>query len=140
MRRYHTERGSRTTIFLQPVDDPRQYGLVETDATGRLGRFREKPPADAEITTDTVNAGIYLIETALLGRIPADRPSSIEREFFPALIADGVPSYGWCVPAYWRGRGDPRAPRRAPVGPPGGRAPHALPPPGPGGAGGRGGG
>src|SRR2546430_17626690 len=105
MRRYHTERGSRTTIFLQPVDDPRQYGLVETDATGRLGRFREKPAADAEITTDTVNAGIYLIETALLRRIPADPPSSIERELFPARIADGVPSYGWAPPGHRRDTG-----------------------------------
>ena len=130
MRRYHTERGSRTTIFLQPVDDPRQYGLVETDATGRLGRFREKPTADAEITTDTVNAGIYLIETALLGRIPADRPSSIEREFFPALIADGVPSYGWCAPAYWRDIGNPGAYREAQMDLLAGRARMLLPPPG----------
>ena len=130
MRRYHTERRSRTTIFLQPVDDPRQYGLVETDATGRLGRFREKPPADAEITTDTVNAGIYLIETALLGRIPADRPSSIEREFFPALIADGVPSYGWCAPAYWRDIGNPGAYREAQMDLLAGRARMLLPPPG----------
>src|SRR5436190_16078272 len=30
MRRLHETRGSRTTIYLQPVPDPRQYGLVET--------------------------------------------------------------------------------------------------------------
>jgi mannose-1-phosphate guanylyltransferase len=130
MRRFHAERGSRTTIFLQPVEDPRQYGLVETDATGRIGRFREKPTADEEITTNTINAGIYLIEAALLERIPADRPSSIEREFFPGVIADGVPSYGWCASAYWRDIGSPAAYREAQMDLLEGRARMLLPPPG----------
>jgi len=109
MRRLHEARGSRTTIFLQPVDDPRQFGLVETDADGRLRRFREKPTAEEEITTNTINAGIYLIDAPLLARIPPDRPSSIEREFFPALIAEGITSYGWCPRTYWRDLGDPVA-------------------------------
>ena len=62
MRRLHEARGSRTTIYLQPVPDPRQYGLVETEATGGCARFREKPTAEEEITTNTINAGIYLID------------------------------------------------------------------------------
>jgi mannose-1-phosphate guanylyltransferase len=115
MRRLHETRGSRTTIFLQPVPDPRQYGLVETDDDGRLRRFREKPSADEEITTDTINAGIYLIDAALLARIPAGRVSSIEREFFPTLIADGVPCFGWCPRAYWRDIGNPSAYRAAQI-------------------------
>ncbi|HXH84516.1 MAG TPA: nucleotidyltransferase family protein, partial [Candidatus Tectomicrobia bacterium] len=43
MRRFHAARGSRTTILLTRVDDPRAYGLVETAPDGRLRRFREKP-------------------------------------------------------------------------------------------------
>jgi NDP-sugar pyrophosphorylase family protein len=115
MRRLHETRGSRTTIFLQPVPDPRQYGLVEADDDGRLRRFREKPAADEEITTDTINAGIYLIDASLLARIPAGRVSSIEREFFPQLIADGVPCFGWCPRAYWRDIGNPSAYRAAQI-------------------------
>src|SRR5262249_56209723 len=34
MRRFHEAHGSRTTIYLQPVPDPRQYGLVETEPDG----------------------------------------------------------------------------------------------------------
>ena len=89
MQALHESRGSRTTIYLQPVPDPRQYGLVETAPDGRLRAFREKPTADEEITTNTINAGIYLIDAPLLQLIPLDRASSIEREFFPALIAEG---------------------------------------------------
>jgi NDP-sugar pyrophosphorylase family protein len=130
MRQLHEARGSRTTIYLQPVPDPRQYGLVETEADGRLRAFREKPTADEEITTNTINAGIYLIDAELLGRIPRDRASSIEREFFPALIADGVPCYGWCPTAYWRDIGNPSAYRAAQIDLLNGRAAMPLAPPG----------
>jgi NDP-sugar pyrophosphorylase family protein len=115
MRKFHELRGSRTTIYLQPVPDPRQYGLVETAPDGRLRAFREKPTADEEITTNTINAGIYLIDAPLLQRVPLDRASSIEREFFPALIAEGVPCYGWCPTAYWRDIGNPAAYRAAQI-------------------------
>jgi NDP-sugar pyrophosphorylase family protein len=132
MRRLHEARRSRTTIFLMPVPDPRAFGLVELDADGRLTRFREKPTADEPITTNTINAGIYLIDAPLLDRIPAGQIVSIEREFFPALITDGIPAYGWTGQAYWRDIGSPAAYRdaqldllnervRSPLAPPGER-------------------
>src|SRR5207249_2602441 len=109
----------------------RQFGLVETDdADGRLRRFREKPTAEEEITTNTINAGIYLIDAPLLARIPPDRPSSIEREFFPALIAEGITSYGWCPRTYWRDLGDPVAYRAGNIDLREGRANMPLSPPG----------
>ncbi len=115
MRRFHESRGSRTTIFLMPVEDPRAYGLVELAGDGRLTRFREKPGPDEVITTNTINAGIYLIDATLLARIPAGRVVSIEREFFPGLITDGIPSFGWAgaPTTYWRDIGSPAAYRDA---------------------------
>jgi mannose-1-phosphate guanylyltransferase len=115
MRAFHEARGSRVTIFLTPVEEPRAYGLVETGADGRLLRFREKPGAEEVLTTNMINAGIYLIDAALLARMPLGRPVSIEREFFPAIIADGVPSFGWSASAYWRDIGNPDAYRAAQV-------------------------
>ncbi len=130
MRRFHEARGARVTIFLAPVPDPRQYGLVETDAHGRIRSFREKPTADEEITTNTINAGIYLIDAELLHRMPPDRPVSIEREFFPALIADGVPCFGWMPTAYWRDIGSAAAYREAQMDLLDGRVRVSLMPPG----------
>jgi mannose-1-phosphate guanylyltransferase len=109
MRRWHEARGSRTTIYLAPVEDPRAYGLVETDAAGRIERFREKPGPYEPIATNLINAGVYLLDAELLQRMPAERPVSIEREFFPALIADGVPCFGWAPETYWRDIGNPAA-------------------------------
>jgi NDP-sugar pyrophosphorylase family protein len=109
MRGFHAARGARVTILLKRVEDPRQYGLCETATDGRLLGFREKPIRPEDITTDQINAGVYLIEAELLRRMPADRPVSIEREFFPALIDDGIPCFGWCPPMYWRDIGSPAA-------------------------------
>ena len=130
MRRFHEANGSRTTIYLTRVADPRAYGLVELHADARLARFREKPSGDEPITTDTINAGIYLIDAALLARIPAGTPVSIEREFFPALITDGIPAYGWIADNYWRDIGSPAAYRAAQLDMLDGRVRTALPPPG----------
>jgi mannose-1-phosphate guanylyltransferase len=132
MRDLHEARGARTTIFLMPVADPRAYGLVETDAEGRLTRFREKPGPEEPITTNTINAGIYLIDATLLARMPAGRPVSIEREFFPGLIADGIPCFGWTGPAgtYWRDIGSPAAYHEAQLDMLAGRVRSPLSPPG----------
>jgi NDP-sugar pyrophosphorylase family protein len=81
----HRERRARATIVLTPVENPSAYGLVETDADGNIQRFLEKPNPD-EITCDTINAGIYVLEPDTFDRIPKDTPWSIERSFFPSLI------------------------------------------------------
>jgi NDP-sugar pyrophosphorylase family protein len=130
MRRAHEARGAAVSLFLTRVADPRPYGVVETDDRGRLRRFREKPGPGEPLTVDTINAGVYLIDAALLRRIPAGRAVSIEREFFPALIADGVPCYGWVASAYWRDIGSPAAYRAAQMDLLDGRVRTPLAPPG----------
>src|SRR5687767_12704650 len=59
--RLHRERRAKATIVLTPVSNPSAYGLVETDAAGNITRFLEKPKPD-EITTNRINAGIYVLE------------------------------------------------------------------------------
>src|ERR1051326_6058996 len=75
---WHREREAKATIVLTPVDNPAAYGLVETDAQGNIRRFLEKPNAD-EITCDTINAGIYVLEPETFERIQIGRASCRER-------------------------------------------------------------
>ena len=44
----HDAEGASATILLTPVPNPAAYGLVETDADGRVRRFLEKPRPDAD--------------------------------------------------------------------------------------------
>jgi mannose-1-phosphate guanylyltransferase len=106
MLRFHAERRARATIYLVPVPDPTPYGLVELEADGRVRRFTEKPDP-SQITTNTINAGFYIIDRALVARMPAGRVVSIEREFFPGLLADAVPFFGWVGEHYWLDIGSP---------------------------------
>jgi mannose-1-phosphate guanylyltransferase len=112
MLRFHADRQAAATIYLIPVPDPTPYGLVELGDRGRVRRFVEKPTRD-QITTNTINAGIYLIERELLTRIDAGRAVSIEREFFPGLLADAVPFFGWVSDQYWMDIGSPAKYRQA---------------------------
>ena len=106
MLRFHAERGSRATIYLTRVADPTQYGLVELAPDGAVNAFIEKPEA-GRITTDTINAGAYVLDRSVVAAIPAGRAVSIERETFPGLLRDGVPFYGWVHEGYWLDIGNP---------------------------------
>jgi NDP-sugar pyrophosphorylase family protein len=102
----HRERKAQATIVLTPVDNPTAYGLVETDAAGNVQRFLEKPNAD-EITCDTINAGIYILEPETFDRIPKDTPWSIERSFFPSLIERKETFVAYVYRGYWIDIGTP---------------------------------
>jgi NDP-sugar pyrophosphorylase family protein len=110
--RLHRERRARATIVLTPVANPAAYGLVETDAIGNVLRFVEKPAAD-QIRTDTINAGIYVLEPDTLERIPRDTVFSIERGYFPALVADGETFVAYIYRGYWVDIGTPEKYRQA---------------------------
>lgn len=101
----HHEVGAEATIALTPVEDPSRYGVVPTDDEGRVLGFVEKPPP-GEAPTNWINAGTYVLEPSVLQRIDADRKVSIERETFPAIVADGGL---WAVQsdAYWVDAGTP---------------------------------
>src|SRR6186997_109599 len=98
--RLHRERKAKATIVLTPVDNPSAYGLVETDPEGNIRRFLEKPKPE-EITCNTINAGIYVLEPDTFDRIPKDTPWSIERSFFPSLIERGETFLAYVDRGYW---------------------------------------
>jgi len=102
----HRERRAKATIVLTPVENPSAYGLVETDAQGNIQRFLEKPKPH-EITCDTINAGIYVLEPDTFDRIPKDTPWSIERSFFPSLIERGETFVAYVDRGYWIDIGTP---------------------------------
>ena len=104
--RLHRERQAKATIVLTPVENPTAYGLVETDAAGNVTRFLEKPNLD-EITTNNINAGIYVLEPDTFDRIPKDVSWSIERSYFPSLVERGETFVAYVYDGYWIDIGTP---------------------------------
>ena len=102
----HRDAQARATIVLTPVDNPTAYGLVETSADGHVTRFLEKPAAH-EITCNTINAGIYVLEPQTFDRIPKDTNYSIERAYFPSLVERGETFVAHIERGYWIDIGTP---------------------------------
>jgi len=102
----HRAAQARATIVLTPVDNPTAYGLVETSVDGHVTRFLEKPAAH-EITCNTINAGIYVLEPQTFDRIPKDTNYSIERAYFPSLVERGETFVAHIERGYWIDIGTP---------------------------------
>ena len=103
---FHQRKKAKVTIALTPVEDPTAYGLIETTAEGKVKRFLEKP-SPAEITTNMINAGTYIIEPEVLDLIPQDINFSFERQLFPQLLEQEEPVYAFSSSAYWIDIGTP---------------------------------
>lgn len=104
---FHASHGGEGTIALHRVEDPSAFGVVPTGADGRVLAFVEKPPRE-EAPTDLINAGTYVLEPGVLDRIEPGRKVSIEREVFPAMVADGVLFAKHDGDVYWRDTGTPQ--------------------------------
>lgn len=102
----HRARRAKATIVLTPVEDPTAYGLVETDSAGNIQQFLEKPTPD-DITCNTINAGIYVLEPSTFDRIPKDTAWSIERSFFPSFIDRRETFVAFIDRGYWIDIGTP---------------------------------
>ena len=103
----HREAGARATISLTAVEDPSRFGVVVTDDDGHVVDFVEKPePGTAP--SNWINAGTYVLEPSALASVAPGQKSSIEREVFPALAAEGS-LYAVRSDAYWLDAGTPLA-------------------------------
>ena len=100
----HREGDADVTLHLTRVPDPRAFGSVPTDESGRVRAFLEKSP---EPVTDQINAGCYVFRRPVLEAIPAGRPVSVERETFPGLLAAGGVLLGYVDSTYWLDLGTP---------------------------------
>ncbi len=109
---FHQTKKAVATIVLAPVENPSAYGLVETDPNGKVLRFREKPKAEelAELTVNTINAGIYILEPEVLNLIPEGENHSFEYNVFPNLLENQKSFYAFILSEnYWRDIGNPES-------------------------------
>ena len=104
---HHRKKGAVATIVLTPVENPSAYGLVETNPDGWIQRFIEKPGPD-EITCNTINAGIYVLEPSVLKYMPKGEPYSFERGLFPTLLEHKEPVLSFISTNYWIDIGTPQ--------------------------------
>ncbi|MBE5767130.1 MAG: hypothetical protein E7335_08220 [Clostridiales bacterium] len=109
---WHKSKKALATLILKHVENPLEYGVVVTNADGRVRSFHEKPDW-GEVLSDTVNTGIYILEPAVLSRIPSGRVYDFGRDLFPELVRQKEAIYALPMEGYWCDIGDTGAYLRA---------------------------
>ncbi|XP_078446740.1 putative mannose-1-phosphate guanylyltransferase 1 isoform X2 [Wolffia australiana] len=101
---FHKAHASEASIMVTQVEEPSKYGVVVMEEeTGKVEKFVEKPKT---FVGNKINAGIYLLNPSVLGRIQL-RPTSIEKEVFPAIAAEGK-LHAMVLQGFWMDIGQPR--------------------------------
>jgi mannose-1-phosphate guanylyltransferase len=100
--RFHRDRKSIATLVLRdvPPDDVSKYGVVQTDASGRIVRFQEKPARDRAVSS-TINTGIYVFEPDIFQYIPSGVEFDIGGQLLPELVRNGRSIFGITLPFAW---------------------------------------
>jgi NDP-sugar pyrophosphorylase family protein len=102
-------------VVLTPVDDVEAYGVADTDETGRIRRFVEKPTRD-KAPSRMANTGIYLIspeiakvfeEPEVQQMIKVGKRLDFGLDMIPYLV-DRYPVYGYYMQGDWLDVGTPK--------------------------------
>lgn len=103
---FHRERSAVMTLALKRTNTPQSQGMIEVNPHGRVLRFVEKPAIWE--AGDTANAGVYVCEPTVAGRIPPGF-SDFGHDIIPALLREGAPVYGRPLKGYLLDIGTPAA-------------------------------
>jgi mannose-1-phosphate guanylyltransferase len=105
--RFHQEHQAMVTIALTEVSNPSEYGIVGLDQRSRIVRFKEKP-APAEVFSNLINAGVYVIQKEAFSHVPQDTKFDFSKNLFPKLMELGSPLFGLKLRGMWHDIGQPR--------------------------------
>lgn len=97
---FHNRVGAAVTITLCRVPNPLEYGVIITDSAGRIENFLEKP-SWGQVTSDTVNTGIYVISPEVMELIEPGEQCDFSKDLFPLLMQRGAPLFGYVAEGYW---------------------------------------
>lgn len=90
---HHAQRAIASVITREvAANDVSNYGIVVSNANGRVSSFQEKPTPPQALSRQA-STGIYLIEPELVAHIPAQGVYDIGSELFPSLVRQGLPFF-----------------------------------------------
>jgi len=102
----HKRMGAVATMVLVPYEDQLGYSPVEV-ADDRVVRIAGRPESNALVGERHIFAGLHVVEPEILDRIPPGEEVDINREIYPALIAEGKTIAAHVVAGPWLEFGTP---------------------------------
>ena len=79
---FHTKKSSLATIVLKKYKTSLKYGFLETDSSGAIKSWREKPEFEG-----LINIGCFIMEPAFLNYIPKNKMYGMDVAFQKAVDA-----------------------------------------------------
>jgi mannose-1-phosphate guanylyltransferase len=96
----HERLGGVATLAVKRVSNVDEYGVVITDAEGRIQGFQEKPDP-AEALSDLASCMIYAFRPEIFEYFPSDPTPDFAMDIFPALLEHDVPFHVHAIDEYW---------------------------------------
>jgi len=82
-----------------PIEEAHQFGILETDADGRVTAFVEKPPKP---TSNLVSMGVYVFNWPYLRTVLTPERVDFGRDVLPTLVQAGRRVFSYEFGGYWR--------------------------------------
>jgi len=105
---FHASKKAKLSIGLTSVENPLQFGVVIANEDNVIEKFLEKP-SWGEVFSDTINTGIYIIESEILDYIPHGENFDFAKDLFPLLMQKEIELMGYSLNGYWRDVGNPES-------------------------------
>ena len=96
----HEAHDGVATMTVKRVSNVSEFGVVVTDADGRVQGFQEKPDP-AEALSDLANCMIYAFRPEVFDYFPDPPYVDWAKDIFPVLLDNDVPFYTHTVDRYW---------------------------------------
>ena len=107
MLNYHKTCGADATIAVieVPIKEASRFGIMNTDSTGRIVEFEEKPEHPK---SNLASMGIYIFNWKLLRKMlltdmkKPDSNHDFGKDIIPTLLNDGKDLYAYKFEGYWK--------------------------------------
>jgi len=104
----HRASGATATMLLRKDPRMQSFGLIETEADGRVGRFLGRArPGCREPLEPYMYTGVQVLEPAAFGYLTAEGPFSITKVSYPAMLDAGEKVMGRPFDGDWITVGTP---------------------------------
>ena len=100
MVQFHKEKGAAATLFVHPNGHPFDSDLLVFDENDRAVRFDSKHNTRDYWYDNGVNAGIFVFDKSICGRVKAPEKCNLENDILKAMIEEGEPVFGYRSPEY----------------------------------------
>lgn len=107
MMAFHREKQAEATLFVHPNSHPFDSDIVLRDETQRVCGFLSKHDTRMDWYDNCVNAGFYIVNKRLCGRIVRGEKTDLEKQVLWPLARQGGAVYAYLSPEYIKDVGTP---------------------------------